>query len=57
LIITCPHCQGELDIEDKLIGERVHDPRCSNWLLVGRCADGTRYGVKVQPPRKTTEQR
>jgi hypothetical protein len=55
LIIICPHCQGEVDIEDKQIGERVYHTRCNLWLLVGRRADGTRYGVKVQPPRMTPE--
>ena len=55
MIITCPHCQGELDIADMQIGERVHHARCTYWILVGRRADGTRYGVKVQPPRTTPE--
>ena len=50
LIIACPHCQAELDIGDKQIGERVHHARCNYWSLVGQHADGTRYGVKVQPP-------
>ena len=50
MTITCPHCSGELDIGDKLIGERVHHARCNNWILIGRRADGTPYGVKVQPP-------
>ncbi len=50
MIILCPHCQGALDIADKQIGERVQHVRCTYWVLVGRHADGTRYGVKVQPP-------
>ena len=57
MIITCPHCHGELDITDKLIGERVHHARCGYWILVGQRTDGTRYGVKVQPPRMTPERR
>ncbi len=52
MMITCPHCNSELDIGDKQLGERAHHARCNNWLLVGRRADGTRYGVKVQPPPK-----
>jgi len=50
MIIICPHCWGELDIADRQIGERVHHARCNSWVLVGQHADGTRYGVKVQPP-------
>jgi predicted Zn finger-like uncharacterized protein len=57
MIITCPHCHGALDINDKQIGERVHHARCNGWSLVGQYADGTRYGVKVQPPRTTPERR
>ena len=50
LIIVCPHCHAALDIADKQIGERVHHARCNNWSMVGQHADGTLYGVKVQPP-------
>jgi hypothetical protein len=50
MIIPCPHCQGALDIGDMQIGERIHHARCNNWILVGQRADGTRYGVKIQPP-------
>ena len=50
MIITCPHCHAALDIADKQIGERVHHARCNNWSMVGQHADGTLYGVKVQPP-------
>jgi hypothetical protein len=57
LIIACPHCQGELDIADKQIGERVYHARCNYWVLVGQHADGTRYGVKVQPPITISERR
>jgi predicted Zn finger-like uncharacterized protein len=57
VIITCPHCQAELDVADQQIGERVHHARCTNWILVGRRADGTRYGVKVQPPTKIPERK
>jgi predicted Zn finger-like uncharacterized protein len=57
MIITCPHCQGALDIADQQIGERVHHARCHNWILVGRRADGTHYGVKVQPPINIPERR
>lgn len=52
--ITCPHCHAPLDIGDAQIGQRVHHARCDNWLLVGRNANGDRYGVKVQPPPKVT---
>jgi predicted Zn finger-like uncharacterized protein len=50
MLITCPHCQAPLDIDDKQFGERVYHARCTNWVLVGRHTDGTHYGVKVQPP-------
>ena len=53
MLIMCPHCQGELDIADKQIGQRVHHARCNYWILVGRRVDGTRYGIKVQPPSTT----
>lgn len=52
MIIACPHCNGQLDIGDTQIGERVLHPRCNNWLLIGRRVDGMRYGVKIQPPPK-----
>jgi predicted Zn finger-like uncharacterized protein len=55
MLISCPHCQAEFDINDKQFGERVYHARCNYWSLVGRRADGTRYGVKVQPPRTTPE--
>jgi hypothetical protein len=35
----------------------VHHARCNCWILVGRSADGTRYGVKVQPLIKIPERR
>ena len=57
MIITCPHCHGELDIADKQFGERVHHARCNCWSLLGQHADGTPYGVKVQPPRTTPARR
>jgi hypothetical protein len=57
MIILCPHCQGALDIADKQIGERVQHARCTYWVLVGRHADGTRYGVKVQPPITISERK
>jgi predicted Zn finger-like uncharacterized protein len=57
MIITCPHCQGELDIADKQMGERVHHARCNHWSLVGQRADGTHYGVKVQPPTRIPERK
>ena len=57
MIITCPHCQGALDIADKQIGERQICTRCNNWILVGRRADGLRYGIKVQPPTVIPERR
>ena len=61
MIIPCPYCRAALDIADKQIGERVHHARCNNWSMVGQHADGTYYGVKVQPPikmpdRKRTQQ-
>lgn len=52
MIITCPHCNSQLDIGDMQIGERMLHPRCNNWLLIGRRVDGMRYGVKIQPPPK-----
>jgi predicted Zn finger-like uncharacterized protein len=57
MIITCPYCQGELAVDSQQIGERVHHARCDNWVLVGQRADGTRYGVKVQPPITIPERR
>jgi hypothetical protein len=57
VIIFCPHCQVELDIQHKRIDERVHHARCDLWLLGGGRADGTRYGVKVKPPRSIPERR
>lgn len=48
MIITCPHCQADIDIEGKLFGERVHHAPCQNWSLI-------RYGVTVQPPRTQSE--
>jgi hypothetical protein len=55
--IPCPYCHAALDIGDKQIGERVHHARCNNWIMVGQRADGTRYGVKVQPPIKMPDKK
>ena len=57
MIITCPHCHGELEIADKQIGERIYHARCNNWVLVGRHGDGGHYGVKTQPPITIPERR
>ena len=57
MIIECPHCQAPIDIDEKQFGERVHHARCCCWILVGQRADGTRYGVKVQPPSTTPERK
>jgi hypothetical protein len=57
MLITCPHCHGKLDIDGKQFGERVYHARCNNWSLIGRHADGMRYGVKVQPPNMIPERK
>jgi predicted Zn finger-like uncharacterized protein len=57
MIITCPHCRAALDIGEKQIGERVYHARCNNWSMVGQRADGTRYGVRVQPPIKLPDRK
>ena len=50
MTIRCPHCARELDIGDKDVGTRLYHPTCGGWLLVGRRADGVRYGVKIEAP-------
>lgn len=50
MTLTCPHCAGALPITGKQPGDRVHCSRCNGWVLIARRADGTQYGVKVQPP-------
>ncbi len=51
MCIPCPHCQSDVDIAGKQIGDRVLHTRCGGWLLVARWAGGVWYGVKVQPPK------
>lgn len=50
MTILCPHCAHEIDITDKDTGARLYHPSCGGWLLIGRRADGAKYGVKIEPP-------
>lgn len=50
MIIRCPHCNHEIDIADKDVGTKLYHRACDGWLIVGRQPDGSKYGVKSEPP-------